>query len=118
MATSEQIRARKRAWYHANKERFREVFKLRSREWYAANREKAREKARAYRRDTRKRPGRNAYMRQWWAELKMNDPAKYETYVRRTSRRRAVRNLPEQVHEMRLVLLEFRSCVKREAKAG
>lgn len=103
------------SWYLRNKERVGEVMRARRRAWYAANRDKARAAAKV-RGDHRDRGDRTDYMRQWWADLKANDPIRHAQYMARSNKRRAINGLPESIHEMRLVLFEFRSRLHRDGR--
>ena len=99
-----------RAWYLRN----REARLAYQRAWREKNREHARARDRAYRvrrGDNRRYRDRKAYMREWWANLKATDPERHAAYMKRSNKTRAVAGLPPDVHEMRLVLYEFRRAV-------
>jgi len=110
-----------REWYRRLSPEARERKLQQHRDYYARHREKilaaasAKMKGRHPKRTHRRGVTYREYMRQWWANLKATDPVRYEHYMQRSNKRRAVAGLPEEIHEMRLTLFEFRSRIQRSA---
>lgn len=61
-------------------------------------------------------PRRSEHQKERYRRVKAERPEVYAAYDLTQSRNYAVRNLPEPLHEMRLVLFAFRSRIQREAK--